>query len=145
MVTQQDIAGWCWQTFGMPESVDVIVDRAITEMIEMEMAREDGDHGRLIEEAADAVIVLKHLAEYVGYDLEATIAAKMAINRERSWQCHGNGDGTHLPSENDGQRYAVPVDLHVRPRDVHPENRHSAPADRTPPLAETPDAEKGSV
>lgn len=115
METQQSIAGWCWQTFGVPESVDVIVQRALKEAIEMEIANEDSNHHVVMAEAVDVVIILKHLAEYLGYDMDASIAAKMRINREmREWDCHGNGDGTHIPSENDGQDYCVPVHSSLR-------------------------------
>ena len=109
METQQSIAGWCWQVFGQkPESVEIIVDRCIKELREMGSALEVGDHQQVMAEAVDMAIILHHLAEYLGYDLQASIDAKMAINRSRTWVRHGNGDGRHVPAGPEPQ-YCVPI------------------------------------
>ena len=50
----------------------------------------------IVEEAADVVIVLCHLAGSMDMDLGAAIEAKMEVNRARQWRLSGNGTGYHV-------------------------------------------------
>ena len=52
-------------------------------------------------EAADVAIVLYGVAHIKGFDLQAEIDRKMAINRARRWKANGDGTGYHV--KNGGQ------------------------------------------
>lgn len=50
-------------------------------------------------EAADVEIVLRGLAQLHGFDLQAEVDKKMAINRARRWKANGDGTGYHVKEE----------------------------------------------
>jgi len=94
--TQRTISAWAVNTFGKA-SRQVIVDRAQDEMRELFEAVCDGQPvADIAEEAADVAIVLMHLAQSLGVDLNAAIDAKMAKNRKRKWTTDGQGRGRHV-------------------------------------------------
>lgn len=94
--TQRTISAWATGTFGKA-SRQVIVDRAQEEMRELtEAVREGQPVADIAEEAADVAIVLLHLAQDLGIDLNSAIDAKMAKNRKRKWVVDGNGRGRHV-------------------------------------------------
>src|SRR6185437_15859321 len=56
------------------------------------------EEAEVAEEMADCVIVLCVLAHRRGVGLGDEVERKMAINRGRKWQAHGDGTGHHIPN-----------------------------------------------
>ena len=74
-----------------------IATRANEEMAELLRALAKDDRiGTAAEEAADVVIVLMRLFEYLGTDMWAEIERKMKINRKRVWKKDPDGHGYHV-------------------------------------------------
>ena len=71
--------------------------RANEEMAELIRGLSEGNHIALeIEEAADVVIVLSHMAHVNGLDLWAEVEKKMEKNRARTWAKDGSGCAYHV-------------------------------------------------
>jgi NTP pyrophosphatase (non-canonical NTP hydrolase) len=95
--TQQTITQWCHDTFGPSSSNFRIFERALEEVRELQRKLGDHDcHPGAGEEIADVFICLYRLASDLGVDLHAEIDRKMQINRNRKWQCKGDGTGSHI-------------------------------------------------
>lgn len=124
--TQQTIGRWSDETFpGADPLSPRKAIRALEEMVELCLASGASAHdvrrvvgltldkevglpgspefiarGRKAEkipaEAADVAIVLFGLAELVGFDLQAEVDKKMAVNRARKWKANGDGTGYHI-------------------------------------------------
>ncbi len=95
--TQESISAWAEEAFGKAGSNARIAGRANEEMAELICAATSDRPAReLIEEAADITIILYRLAERNGFDLDAAIDAKMALNRMREWKRDGTGHGYHI-------------------------------------------------
>ncbi len=95
--TQRTITDWATHTFGEPPSDARVAARANEEMAELLRAVTSGQTpDKVIDEAADVVIVLYRLCDRLGGDLMAAIDAKMAVNRGRQWRTDGNGHGYHV-------------------------------------------------
>ena len=96
--TQYSVWGWANATFGFTPNNFSKAVRANVEMAELlTKLAADNSHPDAIEEAADVVIVLMHLAENMKKDLFMEVDRKMAINRDRRWTLDGNGHGQHIP------------------------------------------------
>src|ERR1051325_7747529 len=94
--SQKSIAEWAEQAFGKVGSNARVVGRANEEMAELVRAATSGKPPeKLVEEAADVVIVLYRLAERCGFCLEAMIDYKMEVNRKREWKQDQTGCGYH--------------------------------------------------
>lgn len=92
METQASISTWAKETFGEPTSLELVVDRFLEEVEELQTgAPED-----LPDECADCMIVLLQVAATAGFDLQEAIDAKMKINRARKWNTKGDGVGQHI-------------------------------------------------
>lgn len=95
--TQQSITEWANATFGEPIHNESIATRALDEMHELLDALYDDDkHPKAADEAADVLIVLMRLFDRLGTTWQAEVDRKMAINRARKWNLHGNGHGSHI-------------------------------------------------
>lgn len=94
--TSQTIRTWGDAIFGEPTDLTVLVQRARTEMDELEQALREGDTAEAGREAADVVILLHRLAGLLGHDLYEQVDAKMQINRARKWKAAGDGTGGHV-------------------------------------------------
>lgn len=95
---QQSITAWAVKTFGEPEDAGVIMDKLEEEFDEL--LSEDGDLENAPGEAADLLIVLFQLSEFLGFDLMDAVDEKMQINRARKWTTDGKGSGHHIPEDN---------------------------------------------
>ena len=93
-----DITDWARKTFGQVRPVRAAV-RANEEMAELLKASCTDDEDKIMEEAADVVIVLCHLAGSLNADLGRAIEKKMAKNRLRAWKLDGDGCGYHVPTQ----------------------------------------------
>ena len=95
--TQQSIGDWADQAFGLAYDNARVAARANEEMAELlRAATTEHDADKLIEEAADVIIVLYRLAHINGVDLNDAIDKKMARNRLRVWKQDGTGHGYHI-------------------------------------------------
>ena len=92
----RSIGVWAQQSFGRPDSLTIAAARVGEEMAELMEAAARADEQATIEEAADIVITLAHLARGFGLDLGAAIADKMQVNRKREWRLHGDGTAHHV-------------------------------------------------
>jgi NTP pyrophosphatase (non-canonical NTP hydrolase) len=103
--TQASIGQWADQTFGA-SSIKARWLRVCQEVDETTKLLRGGKSGPLSDEApgraalaeelADVAITLYGLAHTAGIDLQAAVDLKMAINRARRWQRHGDGTGQHI-------------------------------------------------
>ena len=114
--TQQSVGEWIDQTFPGtdPESPRKSI-RALEEMVELCLASgatqtdvieaiskairatpHSPQPEKIAEEAADVLIVLYGVAHMRGFDLQAEIDRKMAVNRSRQWAARGDGTGYHI-------------------------------------------------
>lgn len=90
--TQKTISEWATTTFGKPADAEIIVDRFLEEVDELQSgAIED-----LPNECADCLIVLYQVAETMGFDLQTAVNSKMQTNRARKWDTRGDGVGQHI-------------------------------------------------
>ena len=97
METTITISEWCEETFGPAHDIARVAARANEEMAELLRAVTSGKTGHdLVVECADVVIVLARLADKQGYDLWEAVDHKMAINRIRTWNLDGHGQGYHV-------------------------------------------------
>lgn len=87
---------WAETTFGAVRDPLALVDRAMLEMQELRDTVADRDLAEIGKEAADVTILLYRLVDQFGLDLDAELAAKMAINRNRVWVSKGDGTGSHV-------------------------------------------------
>lgn len=95
--TQESISEWAQAVFGDAGSDARVATRANEEMAELLRAvTSDAPIEKVIEEAADVVIVLYRLANRNGFDLHEAINQKMEINRAREWKKDGTGHGYHI-------------------------------------------------
>lgn len=95
--TQRTISDWAKATFGPVSSNMRVACRANEEMAELLRALSADDaNQKAVDEAADVVIVLYRLVDRLGADLMEAVNAKMAINRDRTWQQDGTGHGYHV-------------------------------------------------
>lgn len=99
MVDLNEATAWARQTFGDVSPIRAAV-RANEEMAELLKAAcaDWRERDKIMEEAADVVIVLCHLAGALDADLGAAIEKKMAKNRARTWRLDGDGTGYHVPN-----------------------------------------------
>lgn len=97
MVDLNDVTEWARQTFGTATPTRAAV-RANEEMAELLKAAcaDWRERDKIMEEAADVVIVLCHLAGSLDEDLGRAIEKKMAKNRLRTWRLDGDGAGYHV-------------------------------------------------
>ncbi len=103
--TQESISAWAEEAFGRAGSNARLAGRANEGMAELiRAATSDRPARELIEEAADVVIVLYRMAARNGFDLDAAIDAKMALNRMRKWTRDGTGHGYHLRTDKEGTK-----------------------------------------
>ena len=71
--------------------------RAQEEMTEVLLAvARDLPPSEVVKELADVLIVMYDMAERLGYDLHATVDAKMEVNRKRVWEKDGTGCSYHV-------------------------------------------------
>ena len=97
METQESICAWANETFGRPDTVLSIAERASKEMRELLCTLDvDDSDPKAAEEAADVIIVLMRVFERCGTNCWDEVAAKMAKNRARKWQLTGDGHGQHV-------------------------------------------------
>lgn len=99
--TQKSITDWATKTFGEPNCLTDIVDRAEDEFKEFRDAAYDAKQGlihysKVASEVADVVIVLSQYLERLGYHLQDEIDKKMDINNGRNWVNTGVGVGRHI-------------------------------------------------
>ena len=95
--TQHSIARWADHAFGKAPDPARIASRANEEMAELlRHATSNQPSEKLIEEAADVVIVLMRMADVIGEDLAKEIDRKMVVNRGRVWNKDGTGHGYHV-------------------------------------------------
>lgn len=95
--TQKTICDWAEETFGPAPSLARIAARANEEMAELLRHATSGQAGeKLVEEAADVVIILYRIAENCGLDLLAAVDEKMVVNRAREWRLDKTGHGYHV-------------------------------------------------
>jgi len=93
---QNSITAWGEETFGPAISPAVLVERARIEMEELLEAIQAGDHAEAALETADVFILLYRVATLCGFDVNAAVGRKMAINRARRWTRKGDGTGSHI-------------------------------------------------
>lgn len=108
---QASIAQWGRETFGngnAPPPADAIAARMNVEVAELLnglaairfTAPGSQDRAELIQElgteCADVGIMLVQVADALGVDLESAMAAKMEINRARSWGRTASGKVQHV-------------------------------------------------
>lgn len=65
------------------------------------------DKDKIPGETADVVIVLCGVAGMRGFDLQAEVDKKMAINRGRRWKANGDGTGYHCRDEENPEKQGV--------------------------------------
>jgi NTP pyrophosphatase (non-canonical NTP hydrolase) len=95
--TQKEITKWAVSTFGEPESVGRIIARGVEEAEEALLAFHDGVPGsKVVEELADAYIVLCQAAHHLGYNLLEEVERKMEVNKNRVWNLNGDGTAQHV-------------------------------------------------
>lgn len=96
--TQAGITEWAHKTFGEPELLEDIVDRTCDEMAEFSSVGSSTytDLDKLVDEAADVVIMLYQVMSYIGRDLHDEVSKKMVVNSKRSWVNTGAGVGQHI-------------------------------------------------
>jgi NTP pyrophosphatase (non-canonical NTP hydrolase) len=92
---QRQITKWAMTTFGPPDSIEVIVDRAGDEFDEMVIEIDSENYDKVPGELADIMIMLMQVAEHLGVDLLEEVDKKMDINSTRTWSVKGNGTGKH--------------------------------------------------
>jgi NTP pyrophosphatase (non-canonical NTP hydrolase) len=101
--TQERISQWGRETFGTPGSALSLVRRASEEMDELYSEaiyhnNEDKAYvevDKILQEAADVVIILTQMVDNLGGNLQAEINKKMEINVKRTWIKSGDGIGYH--------------------------------------------------
>ncbi|WP_282604845.1 dATP/dGTP pyrophosphohydrolase domain-containing protein [Pelagibius sp. Alg239-R121] len=93
---QASIAAWGQATFGLAKNPIDLVTRAQQELAELAEAVSAGQPPEAAMETADVMILLYRLAEDLGYDLNESVARKMAVNRARKWIRAGDGTGQHV-------------------------------------------------
>jgi NTP pyrophosphatase (non-canonical NTP hydrolase) len=95
--TQESVSVWAEETFGPISTKIRVAARANEEMAELlrELAIDDNNR-KAGEEIADIIIILYRLASRLNINVQTEIAAKMEINRRRSWRLDGTGHGYHL-------------------------------------------------
>lgn len=95
--TGATIAGWAAATFGPAHDPARVAARANEEMAELlRAATSQQPPSKLIEEAADVVIVLARLVHVAGGDIWQAVERKMEVNRARVWKKDGTGHGYHV-------------------------------------------------
>lgn len=95
--TGATIAGWAAATFGPAHDPARVAARANEEMAELlRAATSQQPPSKLIEEAADVVIVLARLVHVAGGDIWEAVERKMEVNRARVWKKDGTGHGYHV-------------------------------------------------
>lgn len=111
MWTQQRISDWADETFGEVLDNTSLIMRADGELDELYDAAEDLEgvsgldphyeelESKLMEEAADIMIVLMRIFEYRGAHFQDIIDKKMEVNVKRKWTKFGNGHGQHDGNE----------------------------------------------
>tara|TARA_R100000808_G_C2112571_1_gene126212 strand:+ start:582 stop:881 length:300 start_codon:yes stop_codon:yes gene_type:complete len=93
--TTNTIGRWAVETFGVP-TLEVAESRAREEMDELQDAINLSVYPEtIVEEAADVVIVLCHLAATMDRSLWDAVERKMKTNRQRIWKSRGNGTAQH--------------------------------------------------
>src|SRR3990172_5961258 len=95
--TQASISDWAIQTFGYPKSAKTLVERFVTEVIELDTksAAQPIILEHIRDECADCLVVLYQAAQFYGFDLHEAVNEKMIINRERKWDLKGDGTAQH--------------------------------------------------
>ena len=92
METQVSISAWATATFGKPANLELIIDRFLEEVDELQ----SGAATDLADECADCLVVLYQVAETAGFDLHDAVDKKMVKNRNRRWNTKGDGVGQHI-------------------------------------------------
>lgn len=99
--TQESICEWAYETFGIPDSINPIVEKLMEEVDELGndtlVYKSDNTESKvaIAFECADIYIMLVQLCNKLGFDLHKVVDEKMEINRMRSWRIHGDGTGKH--------------------------------------------------
>ncbi len=99
--SQATISTWANEVFGPAGSDARVAARANEEMAELLrlVTTDNPPPEKLVEEAADVVIILFRFAERLGEDLLQAIDGKMALNRSREWKRDGTGHGYHVRTD----------------------------------------------
>ncbi|GGY54719.1 dATP/dGTP pyrophosphohydrolase domain-containing protein [Parvularcula lutaonensis] len=98
--TSRSIRAWGRETFGDPETLAPLVERARLELDELAAAVAAGEPDAAVKlEAADVAILLHRIVGILGGELSDAVDAKMAINRARRWNVSGDGTGSHIPGD----------------------------------------------
>ena len=101
---QRELASWLAATFremGAQISPTVMLTKLVAEVGELNRAYgewEGGDIMPVLDEAADVAICLYNLAAVLGFDLDAAIRAKHAVNVSRQWKRNDDGTIGHVKS-----------------------------------------------
>jgi NTP pyrophosphatase (non-canonical NTP hydrolase) len=80
---QSSVSEWGEQTFGPVTGPEVLAARAELEMAELREAVRSGNREDIALETADILILLYRLGTQFGFDIDAAVARKMQINRQR--------------------------------------------------------------
>ena len=95
--TQKEITKWAVSTFGAPEDIGIILNRAGAEFDEAVLAYYEGASGEVVvEELADTYIIMCQFAEHLGFDLLEFVQDKMQVNLVRAWSIKGDGTAQHV-------------------------------------------------
>lgn len=98
--TSGSIRAWGRATFGDPETLAPLVERARQELDELAEAVAAGEPDQAVMlEAADVAILLHRIVGILGGELGDAVDAKMAINKARRWSVAGDGTGSHIPGD----------------------------------------------
>jgi NTP pyrophosphatase (non-canonical NTP hydrolase) len=96
MSLQKDILDWAEETFGVNTDLKIAI-RGNKEMAELVSTISNGMGTKDIgEECADVAFFLMQICEKHGVDLYGEIAAKLVINRKRSWEIASDGSHQHV-------------------------------------------------
>jgi len=97
---QFTISEWAMSVFGEAGSDARVAARANEEMAELIRACTSGAPvDKIVEEAADVVIVLYRIFSRNGRQMAEEVDKKMAVNRTREWHKDGTGHGYHVRSK----------------------------------------------
>jgi NTP pyrophosphatase (non-canonical NTP hydrolase) len=89
----EEMVELCFAAGASPTDIRTAVQRAISDRADDEVITQ---LDKIPAEVADVTIVLYGYAQLRGFDLQAEIDKKMAINRKRKWKANGDGTGYHI-------------------------------------------------
>ncbi len=93
---QTTLNAWADDTFGKLTHIDPLMERFHDEVDELQTAVHFDPPEKIVEEAADCVMMLYRIAGYYGLDIHEAIDKKMVVNREKEWVRDGFGNGKHV-------------------------------------------------